>query len=163
MLTMSYMFIMCRKHRAMKALSTAIQKVGKVYTAGSAASNAERVEEGMQKVLSNPRFWRTADLGDPVNWLPPKKRQLIEQASEETWKKLVNDPQKLSSAKDELGVSDFQARTLLKRMVPPSWVPSAKKLVGARRNANGEIQVRAQIKLQVTHGKSARWMLHHMQ
>lgn len=130
----------------MKQLSKAVQTVGKAYHVGEAESTAKRVEAGMQKVLSNPRFWRTADLGDPFLWLPAKKRQLIQQTSEETWKKAVNDPDKLSSAKDEVGVSDFQARTLLKRMLPPSWVPSAKKLVAARKNANEEIQVRTILK-----------------
>jgi hypothetical protein len=125
----------------MMSLSKAIKDVGNAYHVGAASSQAAKVEAGMQKVLSNPRFWRSGVLGDPIQWLPDKKRKLIEEAVEDTWKKYVKDPQKLSSAKDEVGISDLQARTLMRRMVPPLWVPSAKKLVAARKNSNEEIQV----------------------
>lgn len=136
----------------MKALSKAIHNVGQVYhDGGEEASNAEKVQAGMQKVLSNPRFWRTADLGDPINWLPPKKRKHLEQSIEETWKKCLNDPKKLSSAKDEVGLSDIQARTLLRKMAPTDWpIPSAKQLVAARRHTNEEIQVTSVHKLLFT-------------
>lgn len=114
---------------------------------GSASGNtsaADRVEDAMRGFLDYKGYPKKK-LGDPVQWLPERKKQQVLQQEQERIKESCADSVRLARAKDLAGVSDNQLLTVLKEALPPGWSPSSRHLLQARKEISHSMQVNQQL------------------
>lgn len=135
----------CRRARASRRIVTVLRREATVFLRDGGQEDSTRTTAGMEKAMRafcTYRQFPRRQLGDPVQWLPPRVIDNIKQGEAQRLKDICSDPQRMAKAKVVANVSDKKFLTVLKVALPPQWHPKRKHLLQARKETTEHMQVR---------------------